>query len=304
MHLNFIWGIIILIIGLSLLFTKMMHPDYDKTTNILGAGAILFSLILIIFSFVRIVPAGTVGVFDLFGKVSDVERMPGLNIVNPFAKLLIMNVKTEEVTEIMNVPSKEGLSIDLDVTILYRVSPDKAAEIYKTVGEHYRDIIIAPQFRSACRGMTVNYEAKALYTSSREEIAQKIFDDLNGLLETRGIVLEKVLLRSIKLPQMVSVAIEMKLKAEQEAEQMKFVLQKEQKEAERRVIEAEGIAKAQEIINKTLSQAYLQHEAIQAQMKMADSPNHTTVYIPSGDNGIPLVRVVGGAFDTSVSSKK
>lgn len=292
MYLNLIWGLITLVIGLSLIFTRMRHQDYDKTTNILGAAAILLSLFLIIFSFVRIVPAGTVGVFDLFGRVSDIERKPGLNIVNPFAKLLIMNVKTEEESEIMNVPSKEGLSIDLDVTILYRISPDKAGDIYKTVGEQYRNIIITPQFRSASRGVTVNYEAKALYTSSREEIAQKIFDDLHGLLEIRGIILEKALLRSIKLPHTVSQAIEMKLKAEQESEQMKFVLTKEKQEAERKVIEAEGIAKAQEIINRTLTAAYLQHEAIQAQMKMAESPNHTTVYIPSGDNGIPLVRVL------------
>jgi regulator of protease activity HflC (stomatin/prohibitin superfamily) len=197
-------------------------------------------------------------------------------------------------TEIMNVPSKEGLSIDLDTTILYRLSPDKASDIYKTVGLTYRKIIILPQFRSASRGVTVNYEAKGLYTSGREEIAQKIFADLEKLLVERGIILENVLLRSIRLPGMVSQAIEVKLKAEQEAEQMKFVLEKEKKEAERRVIEAEGIARSQEIINKTLTPAYLQHEAIQAQMKMANSPNHTTVYIPSGDNGIPLVRVLDG----------
>jgi regulator of protease activity HflC (stomatin/prohibitin superfamily) len=294
MYLNFVWGIVFLVGGLFLIFTKMKHSDYNKTTNILGYFAILISAILIIFSFVRVVPAGTVGVVDLFGRVSDIARSPGLNFVNPFAKLVIMNIKTEEGSEIMNVPSKEGLSIDLDVTILYRLSPDKATEIYKTVGEYYRQIVIVPQFRSACRGVTVNYEAKALYTSSREEISQKIFDDLKGLLSARSIILEKVLLRSIKLPQTVSTAIEMKLKAEQESEQMKFVLTKEKQEAERKVIEAEGIAKAQEIINKTLTAAYLQHEAIQAQMKMAGSPNHTTVYIPSGDNGIPLVRVLDG----------
>jgi len=117
------------------------------------------------------------------------------------------------------------------------------------------------------------------------------------LLSAKGVVLEQVLLRSIQLPPTVSHAIEMKLKAEQEAEQMKFVLEKEKKEAERRIIEAEGISKAQQIINQTLSAAYLQHEAIQAQMKMADSPNHTTVYIPSGDNGIPLIRGLEDSFD-------
>jgi regulator of protease activity HflC (stomatin/prohibitin superfamily) len=290
MQMNFIWGILFLVIGVSLIITKMNHPDYNKSTNLVGWIFILIAAVNIIFSFIRVVPAGTVGVVDIFGKVDDSVRQPGLNLVNPFARLVIVNVKTEEESEVMSVPSEEGLSIDLDVTILYRLIPDKAREIYKTVGVNYRDIIVTPQFRSACRGVTVNYEAKALYTSSREEIAQKISTDLEVMLKERGMILEKVLLRSIKLPEMVSQAIEVKLKAEQESEQMKFVLTKEQQEAERKVIEAKGIAQAQEIINKTLTPAYLQHEAIKAQMNMANSPNHTTVYIPSGDNGIPLVR--------------
>ena len=292
MHLGLIWGIVCLVVGMSLLYTKMQHHDYDQTTNIAGVVFIVVAVIMIIFSFIRIVPAGTVGVVDLFGHVSDGIRQPGLNLVNPFAKLEIMNVKTEQETELMDVPSQEGLSIGLDTTILYRLNSAKAVEIYKTVGVGYRDLIIMPQFRSVCRGVTVNYEAKGLYTSGREEIAQKIFTDLKGMLDERGIILEKVLLRSIKLPTMVGQAIEVKLKAEQESEQMKFVLQKERQEAERKVIEAEGIGKAQDIINKTLTAAYLQHEAIQAQMKMAGSPNHTTVYIPSGDNGIPMVRIL------------
>ncbi|MDD5679863.1 MAG: prohibitin family protein [Candidatus Omnitrophica bacterium] len=292
MHWGLIWGIIFLITGIALLITKMQHHDYNQTTNIAGVVFIATAIIAIVFSFIRIVPAGTVGVVDLFGRVSDTIRQPGLNMVNPFAKLEIMNVKTEQETELLDVPSKEGLSIILDTTILYSLNPAKATEIYKTVGVGYRDLVVIPQFRSACRGVTVNYEAKGLYTSGREEIAHKIFTDLKGMLEERGVLLEKVLLRSIKLPSMVSQAIEVKLRAEQEAEQMKFVLQKERQEAERKVVEAEGIAKAQEIINKTLTTAYLQHEAIQAQMKMASSPNHTTVYIPSGDNGIPLVRIL------------
>jgi regulator of protease activity HflC (stomatin/prohibitin superfamily) len=291
MFMNFVWGIVLLIVGISLIASKMAHHDYNKTTNFLGLGFMLVAVILVLSSFIRIVPAGTVGVVDLFGKVNDRERTPGLNFVNPFAKLMIMNVKTEEIKELMIVPSKEGLSINLEVSILHRLSGDMASDIYKKVGVNYRNIVIVPQFRSVCRGVTVKYEAKALYTSSREEISQKVFEDLYGMLEERGVILEKALLRSITLPPTVSNAIELKLKAEQEAEQMKFVLEREKKESERKIIEAEGIAKAQEIINRTLTPAYLQHEAIQAQMQMADSPNHTTVYIPVGDNGLPLVRI-------------
>jgi regulator of protease activity HflC (stomatin/prohibitin superfamily) len=292
MYTNFIVGIIFLAVGIALVATRMRHSDYNKTINVVGVVVILIAIVKIIFSFIRIVPAGAVGVIDLFGQVTPQVRHSGLNVVNPFANIIVMDIKTEGEQESMNVPSKEGLSIDLDISILFKLSPEKAADIYRTVGMNYREIIVQPQFRSACRGITADYEAKALYTSGREEIAQKIFTELEGMLAGRGIILEKVLLRSMQLPATVSKAIEMKLKAEQESEQMKFVLTKEKQEAERKVIEAEGIAKAQEIINKTLSQAYLQHEAIQAQTRMADSPNHTTVYIPSGDNGIPMVRVL------------
>lgn len=285
MYLNLVWGIIGLVVSIGLIFSNI-----GRGKNQAGYLILAISLVLILTSFIRIVPAGTVGIVDLFGKVSQEERQSGLNFINPFAKLEIMNIKTEEIKEVMTVPSKEGLSIDVDVSALYRMVPEKASEIYRTIGLGYRQLVITPQFRSATRGVTVNYEAKGLYTSGREEISQRIFEELSQMLEDRGVVLEKVLLRSIRLPNTVAHAIEMKLKAEQEAEQMRFVLDKEKKESERKIIEAEGIAKAQEIINTTLTQAYLQHEAIQAQMKMADSPNHTTVYIPVGTNGIPLIK--------------
>ncbi len=268
-------------------FTQAFFRKGRLAIVLVALGLICF---VVLVRCVRVVPAGTVGVYDIFGKVSADERKPGLNFINPFANLVLMNVKTEELTENMPVPSKEGLSIALDVSILYRLDPSKASDIYQSVGTNYREIVVVPQFRSACRGATVGYEAKALYTSNREEISQKIHSELKEMLAERGVILEKVLLRSIKMPPTVANAIELKLKFEQESEQMKFVLQKERQEAERRVIEAEGIAKAQEIINKTLTPAYLQLEAIQAQKKMAESPNHTTVYIPSGDNGIPLIR--------------
>lgn len=291
MHMSFILGGILFIIGASLLVSRFEKRDRNNVTNIMGIALIALAAVFIVGSFIRIVPAGTVGVYDLFGRVQDKERVPGLNFVNPFAKLQIMTVKTEEIKEVMVVPSKEGLSISMDVSILYRLLPEKASDIYKTVGQGYRGIVIVPQFRSAVRGATVDYEAKALYTSSREEIAGRIYDDLTVLLAERGMQLEKVLLRAIQLPPTVGGAIEQKLKAEQEAEQMKFILDKERKEAERRIIEAEGIAKSQEIINKTLTREYLQHEAIQSQMKMANSPNNTVIYIPVGTNGIPLVKM-------------
>jgi regulator of protease activity HflC (stomatin/prohibitin superfamily) len=283
-------GIVLLVVGLSLIMNKIEeNKDADKALNIIGTICCGIASLLVLFSIVRVVPAGHVGVIDLFGKVKDRILQPGINFVNPFSKVVKMNVKTQEIKKIMTVPSKEGLAIDLDVSVLYRLQPEKTNEIYKTVGYYYQDVILVPPFRSVARGVTVSHEAKALYTSGREEIADKLHSDLQTIVKPRGIVIESVLLRKIQLPATVGNAIEQKLKAEQEAEQMKFVLDKEKKEAERRIIEAGGIAKAQEIINKTLTPNYLQHEAIQAQQKMANSPNHSTVYIPVGTNGIPLV---------------
>ena len=294
----FIFALILFVAGLVSMTlsgkfnNKLEHYNYSGTVRNFSIGVIVLAAILVFASFIRVVPAGHVGVVDVFGSVAMQQRQAGLQLVNPFAKLVIMDIQTQEKKEAMYVPSKEGLSMAVEISILYRLTPDKASTIYKTVGADYDDVVIAPQFRSAVREATVYYEAKALYTSSRDEITNKISSDLEKMLIERGIILEKVLLRAVTLPPTVSQAIEQKLKAEQESEQMKFVLTKQSQEAERVIIEAKGIAEAQSIINKTLTPQYLQHEAIKAQVAMANGQNHTVVYIPSGDNGIPLVRTV------------
>lgn len=294
----FVFALVLLTAGLVLMSligkfkNKAEGYNYSRTVRNSSIGAVVLAAILIFASFIRVVPAGHVGVVDIFGNVDMQQRQAGLNLVNPFANLILMDIQTQEKKESMAVPSKEGLTMNVDISILYRLTPEKASVIYKTVGADYDDVVIAPQFRSAVREATVFYEAKALYTSSRDEITNKIFVDLEKMLSERGIILEKVLLRAVQLPPTVSQAIEQKLKAEQESEQMKFVLTKQSQEAERIIIEAKGIAEAQSIINKTLTPQYLQHEAIKAQVAMANGQNHTVVYIPSGDNGIPLVRTI------------
>jgi len=248
--------------------------------------ATLIGLIIgLIFASVRIVPAGCVGVIDLFGKVSPRILNSGINFVNPLAKVLIMSIRTQEDKETMSVPSKEGLNVSLDVSVLYHLDAQRAAEVYKTVGLDYRDVILIPQYRAACRGVTVAHEAKALYTSEREMLAQAIFDSLKNLIGDRGVVIERVLLRAITLPPTVSQAIEQKLKAEQEAERMKFVVQKEQLEAQRKRVEAEGIRDAQAIINQSLSSQYLHYLWINT---LNQNPN--VIYVATEAN-MPIFRV-------------
>jgi regulator of protease activity HflC (stomatin/prohibitin superfamily) len=186
----------------------------------------------------------------------------------------------------MSVPSKEGLNVALDVSVLYRLDPSRAVEVYKTVGINYQDVILVPQYRAAARGVTVGHEAKALYTSEREMLAQAIHDSLVSLIGNRGVIIERVLLRAITLPTTVSNAIEQKLKAEQEAERMKFVLQRETQEAERKRIEAAGIRDSQKIISESLTSQYLHYLWINT---LNQNPN--VIYVATEAN-MPLFRAI------------
>lgn len=247
----------------------------------------IFGLIIgIVFTAIRVVPAGYVGVIDFFGRVSPRPLQSGINLVNPLAKVINLSIRTQEDKETMNVPSKEGLNVALDVSVLYKLDPNKAVEVYKTVGPNYQDVILVPQYRAAARGVTVAHEAKALYTSEREMLAQAVHDSLENLVDERGIIIERVLLRAITLPLTVSGAIEQKLKAEQEAERMKFVLQREQQEAERKRVEAAGIRDAQAIINQSLTSQYLHYLWINT---LNQNPN--VIYVATEAN-MPLFRVV------------
>lgn len=277
--------LVLLVIGffIGLVFTQVSKTGSIKpiiTTTIIGLVIGLF------ISTVRVVPAGYVGVVDVFGQVSQKYLLNGINIVNPLAKIKLFSVRTIELQELMNVPSKEGLTITLDVSMLYKLDPNKTVELYKTVGPHYKDVVIIPQARSVVRGVTVGYEAKALYTSEREVLAEKIQESLKNMLLERGVIVEKVLLRSIALPQTVSGAIEQKLKAEQEAERMKFILQKETQEAERKRVEAAGIRDAQAIINQSLTSQYLNYLWINT---LNQNPN--VIYVATEAN-MPLFRAI------------
>jgi len=246
---------------------------------VLIAGANLFT----------VVPAGTVGVVDFLGLVSDNTLKAGVNIVNPMANVIKFSIKTQEIKETMNVPSKEGLSVQLEISLLFKLDPDNANKIYKTVGPNYSEIILMPQFRSVVRGVTARYEAKALYTASREILAGEIMGELEELVGPRGITVEAAALRQIILPPRLTQSIEEKLQAEQESQRMAFVLKKEEQEADRKRIEAKGIADFQTIVSKGISKQLLQWKGIEATEKLAASTNAKVVIIGSGDDGLPVI---------------
>lgn len=277
--------LIVLALGfvIGIIFLNVVKKESAKPIIMTTIIGLVIGLVL---SSVRVVPAGYVGVVDLFGNVAPNALKSGINFVNPFAKVVKMSIRTHEDKETMSVPSKEGLNVALDMSVLYRLDPSKAVEIYKTVGPYYQEVILLPQYRSAARGVTVSHEAKSLYTSEREVLSQGIYDSLKNIIGDRGVIIETVLLRAINLPPTVSGAIEQKLKAEQESERMKFILQKESQEAERKRVEAAGIRDAQTIINQSLTDQYLHYLWINT---LNQSPN--VIYVATEAN-MPIFRAV------------
>lgn len=265
---------------------KKRFQKSESTFAMLGFVAALFIALLQCFT---VIPAGHTGVIDFLGYVSDNTFKPGVNLVNPMANVEKMSIKTQELKELMNVPSQEGLSVELEISLLFKLNSEKANEIYKTVGPNYSEIILIPQFRSVVRGVTARYEAKALYTASREKLAGEIISELEKLVGPRGITIEQAALRQIKLPPRLTQSIEEKLQAEQESQRMAFILLKEEQEADRKRIEAKGIADFQEIVSKGISEQLLKWKGIEATEKLANSQNSKVVIIGSGKDGLPII---------------
>lgn len=264
---------------------KLIDNPFRKFSPI---GIVVFGLLSLGQCF-TVIPAGHVGVVDFFGVVSDNTLKSGINFVNPLAKVVKFSVKTQEIKEDMDVPSKEGLTVGLEISVLFHLNPDKASLVYKTIGENYAQIILIPNFRSVCRGVTASYEAKALYTSEREQLAHLIKAELSKSVSDRGITIESTPLRKVILPEGLSKAIEAKLQAEQESQRMQFILQKEEQEAQRKRIEAKGIADFQDIVTRGISEPLLRWKGIEATEKLAQSPNSKIVIIGAGKDGLPII---------------
>merc|ERR1719458_2100993 len=201
-----------------------------------------------------------------------------MHVTNPFASVEQFSVKTTMFEQSNKVPTKEGLLVELDVALLFHVQPDKIFEIYTTLGIDFVDVLIGPLLASEVRGITSQNDAKALYNSGREILQDNLTTSVEAALRPRGIILEKVLLRGVTLPAQLMQSIEAKAKAEQAAEQMKFVLMKERQEAERKSIEARGIAPS-----------LLQWKGIEATEKFTSSPNSKLVIMGNSKASLPVM---------------
>jgi len=255
----------------------------------LGIAGFVALLVFLSFSPIAIVPAGHVAVMTVFGRVTGQILKEGINVVNPLAQTHLMTIRTQEIKESTAVPSREGLILRMDSSLLYHVDPAQAANLYQRVGEEYLSVIIEPLFRSSIREATAENSANALYTGGRELVAQRIQEELRKSLAPRGIVVENVLLRDIQLPETLAAAIEAKQKAEQASLQMEYVLTKEKQEADRKRIEAQGIADFQRIVTAGISEPLLQWKGIEATEKLAESANTKVVVIGGAKTGLPVI---------------
>lgn len=256
--------------------------------RILRIAAVIAILILLMTSTTSI-PTGNVGVLTLFGRVTGETLAEGIHLINPLKSVQKLSVQTQSVKESANVPSNEGLILALDTSLLFRLDKTKAAFVYQTVGDNYAEKIVEPTLRAAIRASTSAHSANALYTNARELVQQQIQDELTAQLSPRGVIVENVLLRDVQLPAMLKGSIEAKQQAEQDALRMSFILQKEKQEAERKRIEAQGIADFQKIVAQGISTQLLEWKGIEATEKLATSANAKVVIIGNPKNGLPLV---------------
>jgi len=256
-----------------------------------GVGVLIgFVLILILlWMSVAYVPAGHVGVLTIFGRVTGEVLSEGTHLVNPFKVNNTMTARTQEVKESASVPSNEGLIISMDTSLLFRIDPTKAPEVYRTVGPNYMDVVVEPNLRSAIRESTASHSANTLYSGEREAVAKQIVMTLNEKLTGRGIIIESILLRDIQLPASLKASIESKQQAEQESLAMSFRLQKEKQEADRKRIEAQGIRDFQQTVAQGISSQLLEWKGIEATETLAKSPNTKIVVIGGQKSGLPLI---------------
>ncbi|AQG80835.1 prohibitin family protein [Spirosoma montaniterrae] len=245
-------------------------------------------LSLLVLSSCTVVRQGEVGVKRTLGKIKPAPLMEGAKGFNPLVTTIIkVPTRTMNIEVRQPLPSKEGLTVQSDVSILYRVDGQQAPKIIEQIGRSYEEVVILPVFRSAVADISSRYYAKDMHTGQRAEIEKAIRELMMTQLKGRGFEIESVLLKSIALPAGLSRAIEEKLNAEQDAQRMQFVLDKERQEAQRRVIEAEGIRDSQKIINEGLTPMLIKFKTIEAFNKLSTSPN-SKIIVTSGDSPLML----------------
>jgi len=298
MILLIILGVILIIVSFTLKNSESQLSNFSTIFKIIG---VLIIALGVFSSMFKQIDAGKVGVKSLYGSVQPDVLESGLHLINPLLDVTEFDIQTQNYTmsavhgegaqegdDAIRVLSNDGLEVVIDLTVLYRISPADAPKIFKQIGVNYADKIVRPVTRTRIRDNAVYYDAVALYSTKRNEFQQRIFKTIEADFKIRGLVLEQLLIRNINLPTSVKTTIESKINAEQDAQKMTFVLQKEKQEAERKRVEAQGIADYQRIISMGLTDKQLQYEQIKAQKELAASPNTKIIFMNSKGN-VPVI---------------
>ena len=285
----------LLILGLIIFFAAGALPDNpnypvakaQRPMRFIGIALVIIGLLT---ACIKQIDAGQVGVQKLFGSVQDHVLESGLNFVNPFITIAPINARTQNYTmsgihnegkqagdDAIRVLSSDGLEVTIDLTVLYHVNINEAPRIIREIGPDYEEVIVRPITRTKIRDNAVFYPAVDLFSVKREEFQQRIYKDIETNFKQRGLTLEQLLIRNIALPESVKQTIESKINAEQDAQKMQFVLQKEKQEAERKRVEAQGIADYQRILSLGLSDKMLQYEQIKAMKELSLSQNSKVI---------------------------
>jgi regulator of protease activity HflC (stomatin/prohibitin superfamily) len=284
-------GIILIVISFTL---KNDNGPFSKFSNLVKIIGLILTVIGVFSAAFKQIDAGKVGVKSLYGNVEAGILESGLHVINPLLDITDFDIQTQNYTmsasndegaqqgdDAIRVLSNDGLEVVIDLTVLYRISPEAAPVIFKQIGVNYIDKIVRPVTRTRIRDNAVYYDAVALYSTKRNEFQDRIFKNIEADFKSRGLILEQLLIRNINLPTSVKASIESKINAEQDAQKMTFVLQKEKQEAERKRVEAQGIADYQRIISTGLTDKQLQYESIKAQKELAASTNSKIIFMNS-----------------------
>jgi regulator of protease activity HflC (stomatin/prohibitin superfamily) len=293
-----ILGIIVLIAGIFILKQKEELHKLGKGIRSIGVVLIIIGALN---ACVKQIDAGQIGVTSLFGKVSSEVLTSGLNFINPLVDVYNVDIKTlnytmsgvhnegdKEGDDAIRVLTSDGLEVTIDLTVLYRVVGTEAPRLIKETGLDYKDKIVRPLTGTKIRDNAVYFTAIDLYSTKRDQFQNRIFTTIEADFKKRGLILEQLLLRNITLPNNVKTSIEEKIKAEQDAQKMEFVLQKEKQEAERKRVEAQGIADYQRIISTGLNDKQLQYEQIQMMKGLITSPNSKVIVMGKGNTPVIL----------------
>ena len=295
-----ILGVLLFVLSSHLPVQLIRLQDPIKIKKSVRLAGISLLILGVFTSCVKQIDTGYVGVQALFGKIQSTVLNSGLNIINPLVDVKDVDVRTQNYTksgihdegersgdDAIRVLTRDGLEVTIDLSVLYRVNAGNAPKLIQMVGVEFKDKILRPVTRTKIRDNAVYYDAVELYSTKRDEFQTRIFKGIDDEFNKRGLILENLLVRNISLPQTVKLTIESKINAEQDAQKMQFVLQKEKQEAERKRVEAQGIADYQRIISEGLTEKQLRYEQIKAYKEIASSTNTKVIIMPDkGSNFI------------------